>query len=317
MIFLHFFIGIIFSRKGVTMSNERNYKSNVFVMLLEEKDRALELYNAVNDSDYDDPEQIVINTIEGGFELSVQNDASFIFDNVLSIYEHQSTYCPNMPLRSLIYFTTLVKKNYMDRDIFSRRLVKIPCPKFVVFYNGAETQPDYQEMRLSDCFIKSDEDNEKDMLELVCRVYNINEGHNKELLDKCKWLSDYMVFIDKVREYHKNHDDEELYQDIEKAIDYCIKNNILKDFLKERRTEVLDMTAVDYTYERRMILNYNEGKEEGIKEGIKDGRALEHKELLLEKISKKLSKGKSISQIADELEESEDAIKDLVKEVEK
>ncbi|MBQ9392206.1 MAG: hypothetical protein IJU02_08470, partial [Lachnospiraceae bacterium] len=90
------------------MSNERNYKSNVFVMLLEEKKRALELYNAVNDSNYDDPEQIVINTIEGSFELSIQNDASFIFDNVLSIYEHQSTYCPNMPLRSLIYFTTLV-----------------------------------------------------------------------------------------------------------------------------------------------------------------------------------------------------------------
>ena len=316
MIFLHFFIGIIFSRKGVTMSNERNYKSNVFVMLLEEKDRALELYNAVNDSDYDDPEQIVINTIEGGFELSVQNDASFIFDNVLSIYEHQSTYCPNMPLRSLIYFTTLVKKNYMDRDIFSRRLVKIPCPKFVVFYNGVETQPDYQEMRLSDCFIKSDEDNEKDMLELVCRVYNINEGHNKELLDKCKWLSDYMVFIDKVREYHRNHDDEELHQDIEKAIDYCIKNNILKDFLKERRTEVLDMTAVDYTYERRMILNYNEGKEDGIKEGIKDGIARGERKLLLDKISKKLSKGKSISQIADELEESEDTIKELAKEIE-
>ena len=153
-------------------------------------------------------------------------------------------------------------------------------------------------------FIKSDEDNEKDMLELVCKVYNINEGHNKELLDKCKWLSDYMIFIDKVREYHKNHDDEELHQDIEKAIDYCIKNNILKDFLKERRTEVLDMTAVDYTYERRMILNYNEGNEEGIKE------------ILLDKISKKLSKGKSISQIADELEESEDAIKDLVNEIE-
>lgn len=213
-----------------------------------------------------------------------------------------------MHLKGLIYFTTLVKKNYMDRDIFSRRLVKIPCPKFVVFYNGVETQPDYQEMRLSDCFIKSDEDNEKDMLELVCRVYNINEGHNKELLDKCKWLSDYMVFIDMVREYHKNHDDEDLHQDIEKAIDYCIKNNILKEFLKERRTEVLDMTAVDYTYERRMILNYNEGKE--------DGRALAHKELLLDKISKKLSKGKSISQIADELEESEDAIKDLVNEIE-
>ena len=253
------------------MSNERNYKSNVFVMLLEEKKRALELYNAVNDSDYKDPEQVIIITIEGGFELSVQNDASFIFDNVLSIYEHQSTYCPNMPLRSLIYFTTLVKKNYKDRDIFSRRLVKIPRPKFVVFYNGVESQPDYQEMRLYDCFIKNEEENEKDMLELVCRVYNINEGHNKELLDKCKWLSDYMVFIDKVREYHKNHDDEELHQDIEKAIDYCIKNNILKEFLKERRTEVLDVTAVDYTYERRMELNYNEGKEDVIVLGISQG----------------------------------------------
>jgi len=34
-----------------------------------------------------------------------------------------------MHLKGLIYFTTLVKKNYMDRDIFSRRLVKILRPK--------------------------------------------------------------------------------------------------------------------------------------------------------------------------------------------
>lgn len=39
------------------------------------------------------------------------------------------------------------------------------------------------------------------MLELVCRVYNINKGHNKELLERCKWLSDYMTFVDKVREF--------------------------------------------------------------------------------------------------------------------
>ena len=121
-------------------------------------------------------------------------------------------------------------------NIFSRKLVKIPRPKFIVFYNGLETQPDYQEMRLSDSFIKSDKDNEKDMLELVCKVYNINEGRNKKLLSKCKWLSDYMIFVDKVREYHQNHSDEELHQDIEKAIDYCIKNNILKEFLKKRRS---------------------------------------------------------------------------------
>lgn len=287
------------------MSNERNYKSNVFVMLLEEKRRALELYNAVNNSDYKDPEQIIINTIEGSFELSVQNDASFIFDNELSIYEHQSTYCPNMPLRSLIYFTTLVKKNYKDRDIFSRRLVKIPRPMFVVFYNGIETQPYYQEMKLSDCFIKNVDENEKDMLELVCRVYNINEGHNKELLGKCKWLADYMVFVDTVREYHKGHDVEELHQDIERAIDYCIKNNILREFFKKRRTEVLDVTAVDYTYERRMELNYNEGKEEGLVQGEENK--------VVDQIKKKLKKSKSIDVIASELEESVEMIRALIK----
>ena len=66
---------------------------------------------------------------------------------------------------------------------------------------------------------------------------------------------------------------------------------------------MLDVTAVDYTYERRMILNYNEGRED------------EHKAMLLEKISKKLSKGKSIAQIADELEESKDTVSGLIKEI--
>lgn len=166
-------------------------------------------------------------------------------------------------------------------------------------------------MKLSDCFIKNDEENEKDMLELVCRVYNINEGHNKELLSRCIWLSDYMVFVDKVREYHKGHDVEELHQDIDRAIDYCIKNNILREFFKDRRAEVLTVTAVDYTYERRMELNYNEGKEDG----IRDGRVLERREMLINKIAKKLSKNKTIEQIADELEESESTIRELSQEI--
>ncbi len=254
------------------------------------------MYNAVNNSCYDDASLVEINTIEGGFELSIQNDASFIFDNVLSIYEHQSTYCPNMPLRSLVYFATLIQKKYMNRDIFSRRLVTLPTPKFIVFYNGVEPQPEYSEMKLSDCFLKKDD--EKSMLELVCRVYNINKGKNKELLEQCKWLSDYMVFVDKVREYHNDREDDKLEEDISKAIDYCIDNNYLKEFFTSRRSEVLEVTKVDYTFE-----------------GKDDGRALEHKEMLLEKTSKKLSKGKSISQIADELEESEDVIMELAKEI--
>ena len=107
------------------------------------------------------------------------------------------------------------------------------------------------------------------MLELVCRVYNINKGHNKELLERCKWLSDYMTFVDKVRECHKNHGDDRLIEDIIEAIDYCINNGILRESFETRKTEVLRMTKVDYTFERRMKLNYDEGRDDGMKLGEK------------------------------------------------
>ena len=146
------------------------------------------------------------------------------------------------------------------------------------------------------------------MLELVCKVYNINKGKNKELLEHCKWLSDYMVFVDKVREYHNDREDDKLEEDISKAIDYCISNGYLEEFFTSRRSEVLEVTKVDYTFERRMKLNYDEGKDDGIKLG--------EKQMLLDKIAKKISKGKSISQIADELEESEEDIMELAKKIE-
>lgn len=107
------------------------------------------------------------------------------------------------------------------------------------------------------------------MLELVCRVYNINKGHNKELLERCKWLSDYMTFVDKVRECHKNHGDDRLIEDIMEAIGYCINNGILREFFETRKTEVLRMTKVDYTFERRMKLNYDEGRDDRMKLGEK------------------------------------------------
>lgn len=249
------------------MSNVSEYKNNVFVMLMEDKRRALELYNAINDSNYTDENEIIINTLAGGFELTVRNDASFILDNVLSIYEHQSTYCPNMPLRSLVYFSVLIQEEYNKRDIFGASVVKIPNPQFVVFYNGVQQQPEYQEMKLSDCFIKNHKKDEKTMLELTCKVYNINAGRNKELLDKCKWLSDYMIFVDKVREYHKGRRVDDIEEDVSKAIEYCIEQDILKNFFMARGNEVINVVKVDYTFERRIELAKKESLEEGRKEG--------------------------------------------------
>ena len=73
-------------------NGNKEYRSDVFSMLLQDKRRALEIYNAINETVYDDPEQVEFTTLGAGcFSLSIRNDASFIFDAKLSIYEHQST----------------------------------------------------------------------------------------------------------------------------------------------------------------------------------------------------------------------------------
>ena len=166
--------------KKRTGSGNREYKSDVFSMLLMEKSRALEIYNAINGTSYDDPELVEIVPLENkGFSLSVRNDASFVLDANLSIYEHQSTLCPNMPLRSMIYFSQIIREMVRNKNIYGSTQVKIPVPYFVVFYNGMEQAPEQYELRLSDAFERQVD---HPQIELICKVYNINAGNNSDIL---------------------------------------------------------------------------------------------------------------------------------------
>ncbi len=249
----------------------REYKSDVFSMLLEDKKNALLLYNALNDSDYSNPDDVEICTLEKGISLTVRNDASFVIDSSLNIYEHQSTVCPNMPLRSLIYVANHLEKRIKQQrlNLFGHTLVKIPTPKFIVFYNGKENQPEKCEYKLSDCFEK---ETDNPQLELKCIVYNINKGNNAELLNKCGFLKEYMIFIDYVRRYY---DDKNMSLDdaIEYAINRCIDENVLKEFLINRREEVAKVTNLDFTFERQIELEREEAKKTGVTEGLLRGRA--------------------------------------------
>ena len=252
------------------MTGNREYKSDVFSMLLEDKENALLLYNALNDSDYTNPDDVEICTLEKGISLTVRNDASFVIDSSLNIYEHQSTVCPNMPLRSLMYVANHLEKRIKQQrlNLFGHTLVKIPTPKFIVFYSGKENQPERYEYKLSDCFEKETDDPQ---LELKCIVYNINKGNNAELLGKCGFLKDYMIFIDYVRTYY---DDEGmgLADAIEHAINRCIDENVLRAFLVNRRKEVAKVTNLDFTFERQIELEREEAKKTGVTEGLLRGR---------------------------------------------
>lgn len=302
------------------MSGNREYKSDVFSMLMEDPRNALELYNAVNQSGYTDPGLVEVMRLDRGISLTVRNDASFVLDMNLSIYEHQSTVCPNMPVRSLVYFSNILNCIVRGSNIYGRRLVKIPTPRFAVFYNGEEEQPEKYELKLSDAFAKPVN---KPELELTCTVYNINYGKNKDLLAECSFLREYMTFVDYVRENYRANGYEELRDAIEDAIDRCMEENVLRDFFRAHRSEVVKVVQLDYTFERQLMLereeNIAEGREEGREEGRQEGReeGMEEGRIRnqIRMICRKNADKKSLKQIARELEEKEEDVRRLYETV--
>lgn len=234
-----------------TDNGNREYKSDVFSMLMKEPQNALTLYNAINGSNYTDPNEVEIYTLEMAISLSVRNDASFILGSNMNIYEHQSTVCPNMPIRSLIYFAYNIRQYLKRYNIYGTKLIKIPTPKFAVFYNGDKEQPEKYDMKLSDAYTVRELNPQ---MELTCKVYNINNGKNRELLDKCQFLKEYMEFVDCVKTRYNENPYRELVQAIDMAIDECIQKNILREFLIANREEVRKVCALDYTFDRQLVL---------------------------------------------------------------
>ena len=255
------------------MSNtavKRNYKDTLFRMVFREKKELLSLYNAINGTHYEDPEALTTTTIENALYMGLKNDVSFIIEDVMNLYEGQSSWNPNMPLRGLFYISSLyqgyLKKNHLD--LYSSVQLKLPLPQYIVFYNGSREEPDRQVLRLSDSFTKRGKES---CLECTAIVLNINYGRNQELLNTCKKLHDYSCFVSKVREYLK--EGLVLSEAVDRAALYCIKHNILKELLEIHRTEVKQVILEEYDEELHMKTLYEEGLAAGLAEGKAAGLA--------------------------------------------
>ena len=302
----------------------RTYRSTVFIMLFEEKENLLELYNAMSGKHYTDPELLEINTLENAIYMSIKNDVSFLMDGRLSLYEHQSTYSPNLPLRFLFYISNLYSGMTRNENLYGTRAVQIPTPEFIIFYNGEEERPERETLRLSDRYTFRGADGKSGeadyRLELKAELLNICEDNNKALKDACHTLREYAIFTDKMRAYAKMMDIEAA---AERTIEECIRENILREFLEKHKAEVIKVSIFEYDQEKHLRQEreqaWEEGREAGMAEGIAKGKAAGIAEggqnKLLELIEKKLRKGKSIAQIADELEEPEDAIEKLIRNI--
>lgn len=250
--------GMCMTAQAQLLPVKRDYKSRMFTMIFSDKKKLLELYNAVSGQKYDDPELLEINTLENAIYMSMKNDVSFVIESRLSLYEHQSTYNPNMPLRFLLYLADVYSRMIRDKNIYGTKTILIPPPRFIVFYNGTKKRPDKEILYLSNQYMKSDQ---KVSLELKVDVLNINRGHNKNLLEACKTLKDYSEYVYRIREYAKITAIEEA---VERAITECIQENILKEFLEQNRAEAKMMSIYEYNEEEHMRMERAEVHEQWI-----------------------------------------------------
>ena len=221
-------------QESVTIN--RSYKDRLFKIIFEDKKELLSLYNALTGKNYQNPDELEINTIDDVIYMHLKNDMSFILDDWQNLFEQQSTFNPNQPLRGFFYFADLYKVKYFGKKIYSTRLLKIPTPQYIVFYNGTANMPDRKELRLSDAF---QQPTEQPDIEVVAHMLNINYGHNKELMERCQKLKEYAQFIDIIRHYLRENEQWTNEQAISKAIDDCIQNNILRDILQKERLRVM------------------------------------------------------------------------------
>ena len=248
---------------------QRNVKDRLFRYLFEkDREALLELYNALNGTAYRDASQLEIVTIESAVYVVMKNDLAYILSGTISMYEHQSTYSPNLPVRFLIYlaqeYQMVIEK--AQASLYGTGLITLPTPQCVVFYNGVKEMPEEHTLKLSDAF-----ENQKVQadVELTVRMLNINYGHNRQLMEECRILGEYSAFVAAAREYMLAEQD--LQAALNRAVDACIEKGILKEFLLKNRAEVLGMLLEEFDAEKYERTIRGEGREEGRREGREEG----------------------------------------------
>lgn len=218
----------------------KKHKDTLFRKLFgENKENALSLYNAVNGTNYTNAEDLEFTTLGDVIYMKMKNDISFLFDKYLSLYEHQSTLNPNMPLRGFLYFGDLYRQLISETErLYGTRMIKLPAPKYIVFYNGTKKlEGGRKELHLSDAF----------------HPLGVSEGF--------EWTATVIDI---------NYDSGKA---IDEAVEYCIQNDILREFLEKHRREVKNMCLTEFDEERYGQLMREEGWEDGHAKGIEQGKA--------------------------------------------
>ena len=293
----------------------RKHKDRLFRKIFQKKEDLLSLYNALNNSDYTDAQALQIYTMDDFLYMGMKNDLSFLIDMTLNVFEHQSTYNPNMPLRGFLYMSSALQKyialNHLD--IYSSKPVCLPLPQYYVFYNGTKEMPDESILYLTDSMEHADAA-EKSSAQFKAHMININAGHSSGIMKKCPKLYEYSLFIEEIRINQKAG--LSLVNAIQNAVDSCINKGILKEILLGNKAEVTEMILQEYDENLHIAnekeISYQEGHEIGRKEGVEIGRKEERKR---SEVFRQKLQGKSDGEIAESLELSLETVREILSEI--
>ena len=248
------------------IKTNRRYKDRLFIALFgspERKELTLELYNALNGTSYTNPDDIEINTLDDVIYIDMKNDISFILQDDLNMYEQQSTYNPNMPLKQFLYaahaIEAYLEQNNLKEKLYGVNQVKIPTPKLVTLYNGDRKTGD-TELRLSNCFYGTSSGD----IEVVVHLYSINLGD--DLLGRCKSIEDYSLFVETCKKNSGMINENAVNRAI--AI---LPEGPVKAYLSAQRAEVIDMILTECNMENLKQVWKDDGRTEMVCRLVSDG----------------------------------------------
>ena len=257
--------------KGCAMGIiSRTYKDSLFCRLFGDegmKENALDLYNALSGKSLSNPDELELYTIDDAVFLGRKNDVAYLVGDEMLLWEHQSTRNPNMPLRGLLYFARLFTKliEVDELDLYGTALLALPTPRYVVFYFGEAELPEREEMALSESFAAGPGD-----VEVTATVLNCNEGHNAAIMRACSALRGYARLVALERANRKRG--MAMRDAARAAVDQCIVEDLLADYLVGHRAEVEDMLFTMQDEERAMRVHYKAIEREAREQGMQQGR---------------------------------------------
>ena len=263
------------TRNKIKIQTQPKFRDRLFIAIFgKDTERSkrwrLDLYNALNGTAYTDPDALQLNTIENVIYIKMYNDVSFLVDSQMTLYEQQSLPNANMPLRGFLYFAELYQKHLAKNDLNLHRssLIKIPNPRFVVFYNGEPSRPERYKLRLSEAFELEDKTGD---FEWTADVININPGKNESLVKSCKAMYDYVRLVGKISDNKKAG--MKIQRAVSEAVGWAIEENFLEGFVREQKEEIIGMYLTEFNEESAIRGWRQDGIEEGREEkAVEDAR---------------------------------------------